>query len=175
MVFLLAVFQSLSCFTTNENCFSGIVVGKERCSNSILMRVTNPFNLGRDIIFYDGNEFSNVIRVPGSYPAGKITFRTREFNEANDEQIFSPFDPCSAVYAPFDVPLLLSLTFATNCTRRLLETDLPSQTQIPNFNPCLIALSYLFLSNRYRYGDLCAPPVFLSFKRFNNPKLNIFF
>lgn len=87
------------------DCYEIEVIGQDRCGGGLLVSVKNSKALGETITYYDGNSYSNVIKVftLETIPESSIGFiRIRDFDPNTDDN-FSGI--CLALYAPFPVPI----------------------------------------------------------------------
>jgi RNA recognition motif-containing protein len=106
---LVLALSGQSCEKNNSSCIEGIVIGREvsneNCGTGTLIQVTNNVKMGKEIVFEKNNtKYSNVIKVPRTYPDGTIFFNYRAFDEINDSALY-PYVPCQTAYAIYDVPI----------------------------------------------------------------------
>lgn len=87
------------------DCYEIEVIGQDRCGGGLLVSVKNSKALGETITYYNGNSYSNVIRIFTlvSIPESRIGFvRIRDFDPNKDEKNFARI--CQGLYAPYPVP-----------------------------------------------------------------------
>jgi hypothetical protein len=115
---------AISCEKENlkSPCIEGIVFGYGQCEEASLIEVKNLPNLGRTIPFYDFDKgdtvYNNVIKVPGSFPVGKIYFNYRKYNRSADYVLFLFDSPqaCPFDNIPYDVPIYVITNYSqTSC------------------------------------------------------------
>jgi hypothetical protein len=106
-VFILSAILILGCQSDMEpnECYEIEVIGQDRCGGGLLVSVKNSKALGETITYYDGNSYSNVIRIFTlvSILESRIGFvRIRDFDPNEDEKNFARI--CQGLYAPYPVP-----------------------------------------------------------------------
>ena len=85
-------------------CYEVKVIGPDRCGGGTLVSVNRPSEIGNTILYYDGEIYTNVVKVftKASIPATSIGYiDMRDFDPVKDQE-FSGI--CLALFAPFDVP-----------------------------------------------------------------------
>lgn len=116
---------NLSCQKENKEfefnvCIKGKVIGYEACGNGTLIQIEET-NFGSTVkyhSYYEGDiTYYNVIKSPGIYPEGDIYFVSRVYVPEDDHDLFYPeSQPCQALYAPYDVPIIVITSYSlTNC------------------------------------------------------------
>lgn len=99
-------------------CVQGKIIGKEQCSDFVLIEVSSPSNVGESITYYDGTFYSRVIKIVPKNGV-QITqdgfYRVRIYDPEKDADLHEPII-CQALYAPFTVPAMVGEAFSeTSC------------------------------------------------------------
>lgn len=106
LVFILSAILISGCQSDIEpvDCYEIEVIGQDRCGGGLLVSVKNSKAFGETITYFDGNSYSNVIRIFTlvSIPESRIGFvRIRDFDPNEDEKNFARI--CQLLYAPYPV------------------------------------------------------------------------
>ncbi|MBD8489591.1 hypothetical protein IFO69_12620 [Echinicola sp. CAU 1574] len=99
-------------------CVQGKIIGKEQCSDFILIEVLSPSNVGESITYYDGTSYSRVIKIVPKNGV-QITqdgfYRVRIYDPEKDADLHE-LVICQTLYAPFAVPAMVGKAFSeTSC------------------------------------------------------------
>ncbi|PZV80281.1 hypothetical protein CLV31_11248 [Algoriphagus aquaeductus] len=109
LVFLLVVLALVSCQNESEpSCLEVEILGPEQCTLGTIVSVKSKKMIGNTIRYFDGNTYSNVIRIYSEVTissSGKAFIQLREFDPTRDEQLANQYATiCQAIFAPFPVP-----------------------------------------------------------------------
>ncbi|WP_215225306.1 hypothetical protein [Echinicola shivajiensis] len=110
------VFGLLSCNKDDEfpSCVKANVIGPEQCSDFILVEIISPGGVGKDITYYDGKSYHNVIKLISNDGVQNINsgyYNVRDFDPERDSALSDPVI-CQAIYAPYNVPAMVANAFS---------------------------------------------------------------
>lgn len=98
--------------TDPNGCYEIEVLGGEECTLGTLVSIKSSKNIGETIRYYDGQTYSNVVRIYSevNIPNGtKGYIQFREFDRVKDlalEQSYATI--CLAIFAPYPVPTMVA-------------------------------------------------------------------
>ncbi|WP_186755801.1 hypothetical protein [Echinicola salinicaeni] len=110
----------ISCKNEDDfpSCIQANIIGPEQCSDFILAEIISPGGIGKNITYYDGNSYKNVIKLIPNTGIQHITsghYNVRDFDPEMDSGLSKPVI-CQALYAPYNLPAMVVKAFSdTNC------------------------------------------------------------
>lgn len=101
---------------TEIKCYHGSVIMFSCCSGTSFIELDASTPIGKATTL-NGQDFKNVIQVPGYLDEGEIYMNLRAFNQNDDQSLF-PFPPCGCpISIEMDVPMWVQTGYSTSVCR----------------------------------------------------------
>ena len=107
-ILLVCVGLTMSCeYNNTSNCYHGKVIMTSCCTGSTFISLDSSTPIGKDTQF-NGQEYSNVIQVPGYLSLKDEYLNLREFDREKDSHLFPPVLCYCLITVGADVPIFVA-------------------------------------------------------------------
>jgi hypothetical protein len=104
----------------STSCYHGKVIMSSCCSGSTFISIETPIRIGKDTKLI-GQNYSNVIQVPGYLTGPNIYLNLRKYDSQKDVSLFLVHCYC-LISEVMDVPIFVATSFST--------TECPNQASL---------------------------------------------
>ena len=94
-------------------CYHGKVIMSSCCTGSTFVNIESSIPIGKNTNL-NGQEYSNVIQVPGYLNNGDVYLNLRKFDPDKDSYDIFPIHCYCLIAVGMDVPVFVATAFSTN-------------------------------------------------------------